>query len=249
MTTVGIAIVRGDVQAAKTLAAIDILSGGRLIAGIGPGSSARDYEAVGVPFDERWKRLDEMVQVLRAHWGGGEFRGRFYSSEGMTLEPRPARVPPIWIGSWGSDAGLRRTARLADGWLASAYNTTPALFADAWARLRAMLPEHGKTPERFPNAIATMFAYVTESRSKAARVVRDVVGRAIARPPEELAERLLIGGAEECAAKLHAYRDAGVQRVLVWPVADEPRQIELISRRVAPLVARQAGDATAGASG
>src|SRR6266487_4019939 len=43
--------------------------------------------------------------------------------------------PPIWIGSWGSDAGLRRVARLGDGWLASAYNTTPELFTEARARL------------------------------------------------------------------------------------------------------------------
>ena len=55
----------------------------------------------------------------------------------VSLEPRPAQPggPPIWVGSWGSEAGLRRVARLADGWLASAYNTTPELFGDAWQAL------------------------------------------------------------------------------------------------------------------
>ncbi len=123
VTTVALPVVRGPVTMAKTLAAIDILSGGRLVVGVGPGSSARDYALVGLPFEERWKRLDEAVPALRNLWSkeGAPFRGKFYSTERIALEPYPARQsgPPIWIGSWGSDAGLRRTARLADGWLAS----------------------------------------------------------------------------------------------------------------------------------
>jgi alkanesulfonate monooxygenase SsuD/methylene tetrahydromethanopterin reductase-like flavin-dependent oxidoreductase (luciferase family) len=62
-----------------------------------------DYAAVGVPFEERWKRLDEAVQALRALWlkDGSPFRGEFYSTEGLTLKPYQAqhRGPPIWIGS------------------------------------------------------------------------------------------------------------------------------------------------------
>jgi alkanesulfonate monooxygenase SsuD/methylene tetrahydromethanopterin reductase-like flavin-dependent oxidoreductase (luciferase family) len=141
--------------------------------------------------------------------------------------------PPIWIGSWGSDAGLRRVARLADGWLASAYNATPELFADAKARLDGHLAARGREP--LPNAIATMFMYITESSSEAERVVREVVGRAIRRPAEELAARLLIGPSEQCADKLRAYRDSGADVVLVWPVADERRQLEVFASRVAPL--------------
>jgi alkanesulfonate monooxygenase SsuD/methylene tetrahydromethanopterin reductase-like flavin-dependent oxidoreductase (luciferase family) len=68
MTTVALPVVRGPVALAKSMAAIDILSGGRLVVGVGPGSSARDYDAVGVPFEERWKRLDEAVGALRALW-------------------------------------------------------------------------------------------------------------------------------------------------------------------------------------
>src|SRR5215212_8211150 len=128
MTTVALPVVRGPVALAKSMAAIDILSGGRLIVGVGPGSSTRDYAAAGIPFEERFKRLDESVETLRALWreDGSPFRGEFYSTEGVVLEPRPSRQPgpPIWIGSWGSEAGLRRTARLGNGWLASAYNTT-----------------------------------------------------------------------------------------------------------------------------
>jgi probable F420-dependent oxidoreductase len=239
MTTVALPVVRGPVQLAKSLAAIDMLSGGRLIVGVGPGSSARDYAAVGVPFEERWKRLDEAVMTLRTLWRYNEspFQGDFYTTEGITLEPHPARQsgPPIWIGSWGSEAGLRRTARLGDGWVASAYNTTPELFADARRQLGEHLRVTGKNPIRFPNAIATMFLHLTEDRAVADRIVRDLLGPMLGRPATELRERLLVGTPEECAQKLAAYRSTGAQRVLLWPIQDELRQIEIFRERVVPL--------------
>src|SRR3712207_4503720 len=80
-STVALPVVRAPVPLAKSLTAIDLLSGGRLIVGVGPGSSARDYVAVGIPFEERWKRLDKAVQVLRVLWHGEglSFEGEFYS--------------------------------------------------------------------------------------------------------------------------------------------------------------------------
>ncbi len=238
-TTVALPVVRGPVALAKSLAAIDLLSGGRLIVGIGPGSSARDYAAVGIPFEERWKRLDETVHALRALWSreGAPFRGEFYSTEDLTLEPYPAQrpAPPIWIGSWGSEAGLRRTARLGDGWLASAYNTTPGAFADVLRRLGEHLRACGKDADRFPNAVATMFFRVTEDRASAERIVREVLSPTLRRPEAELRERLLIGPAEECAEKLSAYRAAGARQIFLWPVEDESRQLSTFRERVLPM--------------
>jgi probable F420-dependent oxidoreductase len=238
-TTVALPVVRGPVPLAKSLAAIDLLSGGRLIVGVGPGSSARDYAAVGIPFEERWKRLDESVQALRALWRGDSppFEGKFYSTGGMALEPYPAQRPgpPVWIGSWGSEAGLRRTARLGDGWLASAYNTTPEAFASALERLGEHLRAVGRDPDRFPNAIATMFFYVSEDRATAERIIKDVLSPMLNRPEEELRRRLLVGPAQECAEKLAAYQAAGAQRIFLWPVEDELRQLATFWERVVPL--------------
>jgi probable F420-dependent oxidoreductase len=238
-TTVALPVVRGPVPLAKSLAAIDLLSGGRLIVGVGPGSSARDYAAVGIPFEERWKRLDESVQALRALWRGESppFEGKFYFTEGITLEPYPAQRPgpPIWIGSWGSEAGLRRTARLGDGWLASAYNTTPEAFAVARRRLGEHLGAVGKDLDRFPNAIATMFFYVTEDRATAERIIKDVLSPMLNRPEEELRRRLLVGPAQECAEKLAAYQAAGARRIFLWPVEDELHQLTMFWERVMPL--------------
>lgn len=239
-TTVSLPVVRGPVPLARTLGAIDRLSGGRLIACVGPGSSARDYAVVGIPFDERWKRLDEAIQTLRALWNqeGVVFSGSFYNTEGITLEPFPAQEsgPPIWVGSWGSQAGLRRVARLADGWLASGYNTTPELFAQGWQQLQELLVKAGKDPSSFPNAIATMWLYITEEERDAERMLNEVLAPALNRPVAELRQRLPIGPARECAEKLAAYHDAGAMRVYLWPIADELEQIKIFMGQVAPLI-------------
>jgi alkanesulfonate monooxygenase SsuD/methylene tetrahydromethanopterin reductase-like flavin-dependent oxidoreductase (luciferase family) len=240
-TTVALPVIRGPVPLAKTLAAIDRLSGGRLVVAVGPGSSQQDYDSVGIDFGERWARLDESIQALRSLWArdAHPFVGRFYVTEGIDLDPRPAQSngPPIWIGSWGSEAGLRRTARLGDGWLASAYNTTPGEYAEAWARLRDLLADHGKDGATFPNALATMWFYVTEDRADAERVMRERVVPTIHRPEDQLRERLPIGPGELFAEKLSAFAQAGVQRVFVWPIADEARQLELFWQQVRPAIA------------
>lgn len=118
-TTVALAVLRGPVPVAKTLAALDVLTEGRLVAGLGPGSSKKDYDALGIPFEERWKRFDEAVAILRGLVGGGSLppTASYYALPEDELAPRPHRSGgiPLWIGSWGSEAGLRRVARLADG--------------------------------------------------------------------------------------------------------------------------------------
>jgi alkanesulfonate monooxygenase SsuD/methylene tetrahydromethanopterin reductase-like flavin-dependent oxidoreductase (luciferase family) len=239
-TTVSLAVVRGPVPVAKTLGAIDRLSGGRLVVAVGPGSSLEDYAAVGLDFSERWQRFDEAIGALRALWceGGAPFVGRFYSTEGLSLEPRPAQRsgPPIWVGSWGSDAGLRRVARLADGWLASAYNTTPQMFSQAWQGLCSQLPDHGKASETFPNALATMWCYITDDRDEADRILEERVVPTVHRPEDMLRERLPIGPPELFAEKLTAFAQAGVQRVFIWPVADERQQLHRFWNDVRPLV-------------
>jgi alkanesulfonate monooxygenase SsuD/methylene tetrahydromethanopterin reductase-like flavin-dependent oxidoreductase (luciferase family) len=239
-TTVTVPVLRGPAATAKILAAIDLLSGGRLVVGLGPGSSPRDYELVGVRFEERWKRLDEAVETLRAYWRADNvaFEGAFYSTAGFTLAPAPAQRPgpPIWIGSWGSAPGLRRVARLADGWLASGYNTTPELFAQAWKDVQAEVAARGRDVARFRNGIATMWSYVTEDRARADAVLADVLAPMLNRPVEQLRAILPIGSAKECAEKLLAYAGAGAQRVFLWPLADERAQLEVFRERVMPLL-------------
>jgi alkanesulfonate monooxygenase SsuD/methylene tetrahydromethanopterin reductase-like flavin-dependent oxidoreductase (luciferase family) len=217
-TTVALPVVRGPVVLARTAAALNLLSGGRLVLGVAPGSSARDYAAVGVPFEERWSRFDAALTVLRAEL------------EGESI--------PIWVGSWGSAAGLRRVARLGDGWLASAYNTTPERLAAGRTNLDAALLSAGRDPAGFPLALATMWTFVTDDRAEAETRL-GALASMLDRDPVVLGRQVLIGTAEHCAGVLGAYAQVGVETVFIWPVGDPISQLHTFARQVVPRLGAQ----------
>jgi len=227
-TTIGLPVVRGPAAFAKTMATLDYLSGGRVIAGVAPGSSADDYALAGVPYEERWKRFDESIGVVRALWqpGSPAFRGEFYSTEGKWCEPAPARAggPPIWIGSWGSERGMRRVAELGDGWMASAYNTTPEGFAKGLATLSSL----GR-PSTFENGLATGWMHIGDD----SEAVLSFMATSLNRPVDDLRERLPIGTPSKVAELAARYRDAGLQRMFVWPIGGDPvEQLRLFADAV-----------------
>jgi alkanesulfonate monooxygenase SsuD/methylene tetrahydromethanopterin reductase-like flavin-dependent oxidoreductase (luciferase family) len=242
-TTISLAVLRGPVPLAKTLAAVDVLSKGRLVAGVGPGSSERDYRALGIAFEDRWKRFDEAIAVLRALLKGEPMpeHARYYRvPPDVALTPGPHRPDgvPLWIGSWGSTAGLARVARAGDGWIASAYNTTPERFAAARIALADALRDRGRQPDAFPNALATMWTWISKDRAQGDRVLADVLAPVLGRDPDELRSQVCVGPAGHCAELLSRYAEAGCDRVYLWPLGDEARQIELVAAAVAPQLAR-----------
>jgi alkanesulfonate monooxygenase SsuD/methylene tetrahydromethanopterin reductase-like flavin-dependent oxidoreductase (luciferase family) len=240
-TTVSLAVLRGPVPLAKTLVALDVLSEGRLLAVVGPGSSRRDYDAVGVSFGERWQRFDEAVVVLRALMGEGvlpEDACYYAVPSDIELTPGPVQPSgvPLWIGSWGSAAGLARVARLGDGWLASAYNTTPERFAAARALLARALVDRGRDADGFPNALATMWTWVTNDRAERDRALNEVLAPLVNRDPDGLSGQVCVGSVEHCAELLSRYAEAGCGRVYLWPLGQEQRQLELVASEVAPRI-------------
>ena len=110
-TTISLASLRGPVPLAKALAALDVLSGGRVIAGVGPGSSERDYDAVGLPFDDRWKRFDETVTIVRAllRQQPAPKATRYFTVPDLELAPAPRQqhggVSTLWIRKLGIGGG------------------------------------------------------------------------------------------------------------------------------------------------
>ena len=110
---------RNPVTTAKALATLDLMSGGRVIVGVGVGWSEVESQALGLPFHERGARTNEYLRLWQACWAPGKvsFAGRFFSFADMHVNPKPAQLPhpPIWIGGT-SDAALRRAARYASVW-------------------------------------------------------------------------------------------------------------------------------------
>ena len=135
---------------AKQAAAIDVLSNGRMRLGIGAGWNAVEYQALAQDFSNRGRRMEEQMEVLRALWTQESvtYEGRWHTIHEASINPLPVQRPiPIWIGG-RHDRVLRRTARLADGWLTQSHQLDDA--PEAIDRLRTYAQEAG----RDPNSIA-----------------------------------------------------------------------------------------------
>ncbi|MDX1621540.1 MAG: LLM class flavin-dependent oxidoreductase [Nitriliruptorales bacterium] len=233
-TSISLPVVRHPVVLAKWLTTLGCLTGRRIIAGLGPGSSAADYAAVGVPFEQRWARFDEALTMVRVLVRGATpDPGNFYDLEEVEMDPVPATPPEVWFGSWGSDHRLRAMARVADGWMASGYNTTPQRFAEARERLNGHLATSGRDPEAFPDTIATMWLYVSDNHAETQRLLKDVLAPILERNPKQLAAQLPIGPPGHCIELLSAYKNAGAQQVLLWPIHDPLRQLQAFHDLVA----------------
>jgi probable F420-dependent oxidoreductase len=145
-TSVLVLPMRHPLPLAKELATLHNLSEGRLILGAGVGWLQPEFAALGAPFNERGRRMDEGIAMMRAVWSDDPvtFQAKYIPAEivDMTMLPLPVSRIPLWIGG-SSDAALKRTIRLADGWHGS--RETPAEAAPIVQRLRAERPEAGFT--------------------------------------------------------------------------------------------------------
>ena len=143
------------VLAAKQIATLDVLSGGRLTLGIGVGWSAEEFAALGVPFERRGARTAEYVAALRALWSQdvASFDGEFTRFGGIRVNPKPVRDRRIPIVAGGnSDAALRRAAALADGWYG--FNLTVAEAVERCGTLAAYGRERGRAATQLSIAVA-----------------------------------------------------------------------------------------------
>ena len=123
-----IAAYRNPFLSAKSIASLDVLSGGRVIAGVAAGYLEGEFDALGVEFDARNEITDERIAEMKRIWAGGsiELTGRDFRASGITTLPVPAQRPhpPIWIGG-NSKRAIRRAVEHGDGWLP--FPTAPAM--------------------------------------------------------------------------------------------------------------------------
>jgi alkanesulfonate monooxygenase SsuD/methylene tetrahydromethanopterin reductase-like flavin-dependent oxidoreductase (luciferase family) len=197
----------------------------------------RDYEVVGMDPGDMWPRFEEGVQAMRAYLtpDAPPFQGQFYDTTGVNFEPHPVQRPglPIWIGSWGSNAGLRRVARLADGWLSSAGpgHQSPEQFAEDVKRLNAFLVQEGKDPATFPNAVSTMALFISEDQEELARIGgpgyvprSEGIGvvQPATRPGEDPHAHDMVGTRAQCLDKVRRWQAAGVNALFLVPRGADP---------------------------
>ena len=148
-TSVLIVPYRDPVFTAKFLSTVDYLSNGRLVVGVGAGWLEPEFQALGVPFEERGPRTDEYLRVFRNLWETetSSFAGRWKQYSDMRMFPKaaPSRrgTIPIWVGGNGK-ASIRRAGELGDGW--HPINLAPAEFATLAADYRAQCSHFGKEP-------------------------------------------------------------------------------------------------------
>jgi probable F420-dependent oxidoreductase len=133
---------------AKQLATLDLVSNGRLDAGLGLGWAREEFEAVGVPYERRGARTAEFVRCLKAIWTQDpvEFDGEFYHVPAASVDPKPVQRPhpPVLLGG-GAEAALRRVGRLADGWITASRQDLTRIGSDI-ATIRMAASEAGRDP-------------------------------------------------------------------------------------------------------
>src|SRR6202045_1049428 len=140
-TSVIVLPMRHPLPLAKELSTLQNLSGGRLILGVGVGWLEAEFAALGVPFHERGRRMDEGIAMMRAVWSQDpvSFEARYIPAviESMRMQPKPEKPIPIWIGG-PSEPALKRALR-HEGWHGS--RATPEQAAPFVARLRSERPD------------------------------------------------------------------------------------------------------------
>jgi F420-dependent oxidoreductase-like protein len=226
---------------AKMAATLDVISGGRLLFGLGAAWQQNEHETYGIPFytvGERLARLDEACQVLKQLWTRDRttFQGRFYRLEDAPLMPKPLQRPhpELMIGGGGERVTLRIAARHADLWNVWAG---PEILARKGKILDAHCAALGRDPASLTRS-ANMPFLVTDEPAEVDRLAA-AFRRRFGHGEEEARDILLAGSAATVRAKLERLRAAGAGMLFV-PTMFGPRdlrpQLDRFMTEIAPAV-------------
>lgn len=209
---------RNPVELAKSLSSIDVLSGGRLVVGVGLGHNTRFYPAYGLASEGRVSRFRENLEIMKRLWTKDRvtLSGRFAHLEKVPMEPKPVQKPhpKIWFGG-RAEAALRRAVELGDGYI-GAGSTPTNLFLEDIKLL----------PREFPKA-KRLYVALGDALPRLREWFAAFYGKA------EMAEQVAVwGSAERIADEIVRIRDAGIQQVLLHPVFDEEHQMERLANEV-----------------
>jgi F420-dependent oxidoreductase-like protein len=235
---------------ARMVAAVDELSGGRLVLGVGAGWNESEHRAFGIPFPpvkQRMDMLEEGIEVILRlfHDEPASFTGRYFSLDGAVMRPKPAQRPhpPLLVGGSGEKRTLRIVATYADEW--NAVAVTP----ETYRAKTAVLEEHCRAVGRDPSTIArsVMSAFIVgssdEDRRRHTEALQRVLPALGRMEPEAVQEAVrgrgwLVGTPDDVIGQLRALAAVGVQRVMLQHHDQTNFSVlELLAREVMPAVA------------
>jgi alkanesulfonate monooxygenase SsuD/methylene tetrahydromethanopterin reductase-like flavin-dependent oxidoreductase (luciferase family) len=218
---------RHPAQAALTIASLDLLSGGRVVLGVGagfPGLSEPEFDLVGVPFRTRFSHLDDTVALWRQLWSGGptSFHGKVLHYDWLPEVPTPHQAggPPIWLAG-ATPAALARTGRLYDGWLP--YPPDPKDYGQGLATIRTAAEESGRAADALtPALFATV--YVDDDAERGRAALDDYCLATYGRPFDWVGkiQVMVTGSREKVAAQLNRYVEAGARHIVIRIAAIDP---------------------------
>ena len=199
---------------AKQVATLGTVSGGRFNLGVGVGGEfAREFEACGVPVNERGARTNEALGLMKRLWTENNisFNGRFNTLSGVTLAPKPSPLPPIWI-SGRSEAAMRRCALYGDGWLPYMY--TPERLKESLATITAYSSDVDRSATVKPGLF--LFFAVHEDRATGTKMATDRLSLQYNQDFSSLVGKYAIAGnPDDCIARLREYIDAGARTIIL----------------------------------
>jgi alkanesulfonate monooxygenase SsuD/methylene tetrahydromethanopterin reductase-like flavin-dependent oxidoreductase (luciferase family) len=221
-TTILIVPCRGSAAVlAKQAATVHALSGGRLVLGAAVGGREDDYEATGVPFEDRGERFERMLDEINRLWAG-EGRGHA-GGVGPDVSDNP---PPIVVGGQ-VEAAFRRAAKYGDGWIMG--TAPPDYFPPAVEKLEAAWRAEGRDGE--PRKMALAYFSLDDDPEEQAR---RSIGRYYAFAPD-YAEMMVAGaakGEDEVGQRVRSFEEVGCDELIMCPASSDPAQVDKLAATV-----------------
>ena len=228
--------IRNPVILAKEMATLDYLSEGRFLPAIGLGQEdPREYEACGVSKEDRGRRTDEAMAVMRRLWHEDNVthEGRFFSLHDVTINPKPVQTPslPVWIGG-RTRAAQRRVGRVGDGWLVS--SATPREVKEGVETVFSAAAEYRREVDE--DHIGALVTYlIAPTLGEAASAAEPYITRA--RADAHFTEYSALGTLQQVEDMIGRYLEAGASKFVLRPLCPPQQaieQLEMFGQEILP---------------
>lgn len=235
-TSVLLGTLRGAAMLAKQIATLDQLSNGRVILGLGVGSRPDDFAANQIPFEQRGRRAEELIDILRLSWSGApvKYDGQIYQIDVGPIGPKPVQEHlPIWLGG-SAEAALSRAGRVADGFISGASRGAVG-FTRNIEKVREAAAAAGRDPSTINGstlAFVSLDDHMARARERAFAYQANYYSPERADP-----DQCILGSVEQCLEKVGPYLEAGSDPFILSPVTADLDHFERICKNLLPRLA------------